>query len=159
MLASGLMMNLLFGALVLLAIAVVVIGVIRIATRVARRAARVGRDLEQRLAELRPGVAPLRTEPTAGDRSNAPPAAGHGALALFADELMFVRPAGPPFRLPLGEVTDVTEVRAVASFGLAEQALDAPSDYALRVSWSGGAATFMVTDASDWIEALARARP
>jgi hypothetical protein len=71
---------------------------------------------------------------------------------------VFQQPGKAPFRLPLGDVTDVTEVRAVSAMDGTEGILDFQPDYFLKLRWNGGASTFAVHDAEGWKKSLAEAR-
>jgi hypothetical protein len=140
-----------------IAVIAVVIGILRVAARGVVRAQKLNPDVESALGKLK-GGAPIRAEMAFGEKENTDGTAGFGGLALYKDEVVFQQPSKAPFRLPLGDITDVIEVRAVSAMDGMEGTLDFKPDYFLKLSWKGGAGTFAVHDAEGWKKSLAEAR-
>jgi hypothetical protein len=115
-------------------------------------------EAAQALGKVRPGKSFVRAEMASGDPTNPEAAIGRGGLALFSDELVFVKD-GKSWKLALADITDMVRIRAASAFDDAEAAVDAMPDYLLKLSWKGGAASFAVLDVDEWIAAIAGAKP
>lgn len=108
------------------------------------------------LEKLKPKTTPIRAERAVGDKVNPEGAQGEGALALYADELVFVHDK-EQIRVKIAEITDTTQIRALSSMDMFEHVLDRVPDYLLKITWKGGSATFMVADPGSWAASLAKA--
>lgn len=154
------MYTLLLSFLVALGAVIAALMIVRVAgRRAARRFGKLIPAMETALAKAAPGKSWVRAERAIGDVTNSDEAKGTGALALYADELVFRRVDGEPWRLKLADITDMTEIRAASALDMAEDMIDAAPDYMLKLSWKGGAATFVVEDVTAWTAAIAQARP
>lgn len=119
------------------------------------------------LATAARGRAPLRWEVAVGQGVQEPVRLrGEGVLALFDDELVFVKlTSRDATRIPLGDIRDVARQRSIESF-LEEADADGDGAYHehwLALDWKQGdgavRAAWSVDDVDAWIAALARARP
>lgn len=124
------------------------------------------RRAQRLLAEAFPGKTALRWELANGSGIQEPNRLrGDGVLALYDDALVFVKlTSRDATRIPLGDISDVTRIRAIESFMEDRDAQGATStpEWSLKLEWKSDgkteAAAWTVFDADDWIAALARAR-
>lgn len=114
------------------------------------------------------GRTPLRWELAVGQGIQEPVRLrGEGVLALFADELVFVKlTSGEETRIPLRDLRDVTRLRSLESFD--DAPIDGDGDGTFHEHWlaldwkipEGAArAAWSVDDVDAWIAALAGVRP
>jgi hypothetical protein len=149
----------LLGLIVLGCIVIVAVLVVRMGAKVIKRARPLTPELTAALEKVLPKTAPLRGELAFGERENPETGRGAGGLALYKEEIVFVRKAGgEALRVKLADLKDVTEIRAVSAMDASEDIVDTAPDYLLKLTWPGNEAAFVVHDSTDWVSAIAGAR-